>query len=202
MARGASFDTREFRRAFIEVLAKHGKDAPTYLKKKTLSVVIGSGAKAKYKGAVQLTKRADRSKINAVPEILIRRVVLKKARLKGENNLSETEIRKRIKREYARRRSAIGYVAGPGWFPAATKFGGKPKGKKNLPRTGFSKTQAAKGGGKLPTKANLTSEIENAGAGRVGGPALQKAVDNIAKDMKVYGAQELMGPSFKKHSVK
>lgn len=196
------FDTREFHKALDEVIEITGKDAPKFLNKKALSVIIGSKG---HPGAVQLTPEADRGKIAAVPVRAVAARVIKRAKKKGEWPLTSDEINRRVKKEYGRMKSSIAYTRGPGWSKAAKALGGTGvRGKKNQEQPGFAKSKAAKGYGKKAAKGDLTAIISNTApaAALIGREAIQRAIDGQAADMRAYGAQELLKKNFQDHSAK
>lgn len=203
MGQDFKLDTREFADAMREVLAEHKKDAPIYLNKKALSVIIGS---KDHPGAVKLTPEAEKSAIEAVPRRKIAGFVIKRAKLAGDWPLTSPEINNRITKEIKRRESAIAYTRGPGWLKAAKRLGGSgvKDGKKGQPHPEFEKSLAAKGYAKPATPSRLISEIVNTApaAELIGFEPLQKAIDGQAKDMREYGAHDLLNKTFKKHSAR
>lgn len=197
-----SIDTREFSAAITEVINKHKKDAPKYLNKKALSVIIGSKG---HKGAIQATPEASRSKIKAVTDRQLAARVIGRARRKGEWPLTAEQIKERIKKERKRMAASVAYTRGPGWFNAAKALGGSGgRGKKEKPQSGFQKSQAARGSGKKATENKVEAEIVNTApaAEVIGYDGLQKAIDNQVADMNACGSQELLGKTFSEHSAK
>ncbi len=196
-----TLDEREFAKAFREVLATHKKDAPTFLNKKALSVMIGSKG---HPGAVKLTPEASKEKIDAVPRKLIAGFVIKRAKKAGNWPLSGPEIDALIDKERKRRKSAIAYTRGAGWLKAAQALGGRGVSGAGKIHPEFSKSKAAKGYARRASESTLEVVIANAApaAEKIGGPALQEAVDEQAADMRAYAAQEHFGKTFAKHSAK
>lgn len=190
-----SMDTREFKAAFEQVLSATKKDAPAYLNKKALMVVIGGKG---VKGAIQLTPRAKASEIKSIPVKVIAKMVMARAKANGEK-LTHVEIGRRVKREIARRAASVGYTAGPGWHKAAVALGGRGV----RLRKEFSESKAAKGTARKASPGSLLAEIVNTApaAAIIGKKALQNAVDNVAADMSRYGAEQLLKKQFKKASA-
>ena len=180
-------DISELQRAVRFVIKNSKKDEAEVVNKTALKIVIGAKG---VKGAIQLTPRASASAIKAAAE-KARGIVAKRLRAKGRlgnknknRNVSKKQFERMVKFEVARRLRSRGYTAGPGWHKAAVSLGGK--GVKR--QAGFAKSEAAKGRGKKATVSSLVATIENAApaAAKIGGPALQQAVDNAVKDMVEY----------------
>lgn len=196
-----SIDTREFSEAITEVINKHKKDAPKYLNKKALAVVIGSKG---HKGAIQETPEASSSKIKAVTNRQLAGRVIKRAKQKGDWPLTGPQIAEFVKKERKRMRASVAYTRGPGWFNAAKSLGGTGgRGKKARPQSGFQKSQAARGSGKKATESKVEAEITNTAPASeiIGYEGLQRAINNQVADMRSYGADELLGKTLSEHSA-
>ena len=196
-------DTREFSKAFDQIVKTHKKDVPKYLNKKALSVLIGSGG---HPGAVQLTPEADKSKMAAVTDKQLAGRIIKRAKAKGKWPMTAVEIKAAIIKERKRMVASSAYTRGPGWLKAAVAMGGTGRkgGKKNQPQPGFSKSKAAKGFGKKATAGKLAALLVNAApaAAQIGREALQRAVDGQTADMRAFGARDLLSKTFRKHSAR
>jgi len=210
MSEDFKLDTKEFFKAFEEIVKTHKKDAPKYLNKKALNVIIGSGG---HPGAVQLTPKANLKKVTR-QAIIVRvanrlrrqgKKLLKSASSKdsGGNGVTPHEFYVMVAIEMGKIKSARGYTAGPGWFPAAIKLGGTGS-KTGKIDSRLATSKARKGYAKKATPAHLEALLVNAApaAHIIGKQALQKAVDGQTQDLKEYGAKELLGKTFKKHSAR
>lgn len=151
-------------------------------------IIIGSGSGP---GAMQLTPKAERSKIQALSNRVLAGYVIKKLRSAGRWPAPRAELNRLIRKERSRRLSAIGYLAYVGWNNAARAFGARGVGRKIGP--GFVRSEASGGYGRKATVNRLEAVLVNmAPAGeRLGDQALQDSVDNAADDLLIYATRRL-----------
>jgi hypothetical protein len=186
-------DTTKFRQAVEFVFENTRKTAPDIINHAALVTIIGGKG---VQGAMQLTRRALKSAILAVPVKIIAGVVMKKhkgefvtrqrtrrgqkAFIVGQAANTRARIKELVQREYRRRIAAIGYTALVGWNNAAIAFGGSGVGKKAV-----GKGYAAFGYGKPAQGMNLVAEIANTApaALSIGAQPLQQALNNATQDM-------------------
>lgn len=179
-------DTRDFAKALRFVEQATGKDGTVLLNRAALHAVIGGKG---VKGAMQRTPKASKSKIQAVdPQALAASVAVRNSR-KGIKMTSE-QFSEAVKKERSRRKRASGYTAYPGWSKAARAFGGT--GVRGV-QGGFNKSKAAKGYGKKGKGFNPTAEIANIAPAieAIGKPALQAALNDVARDLVEYGTRKM-----------
>lgn len=183
-----SLNTRRFEEALRFVETTTGRSMADSLNRAALHVVIGSGAGP---GAMQLTPKASKGAISAVTARQLAGYVITKAKQTGKWPLTREEIKERVKRERKRRQAAAGYTAFAGWNKAAQKLGGK--GLRRGIQPGFARSEAARGDATKATAINLVAEIVNTApmAERIGGAALQDAINNAAQDLVDYGTRKL-----------
>ncbi len=162
-----------------------GRPISKGLNKLALTFVIGAKG---VKGAMQLTPKADKSKISQVPPREVAAFVATKLRKEGKKVDSET-FKKMVKAEYARRKRAAGYTAYAGWSNAAKAFGGR--GVKGV--TDSEKKEARHGTGKKATPESLFAELVNTAPAieTIGEEAAQQALDNAVRDQLDYAADQL-----------
>lgn len=180
-----TLDTSGLEMAVLEVERATGRSCADSLNRAALTAIIGARG---VRGAMQLTPKADPAKIAAVPELLLRRVVLKRARLAGQT-LTPVETASAIKKERAKRKKAHGYTAFAGWNNASKAVGGR--GLKTTER--FNKSDARHGTGRRASSNNMTAEIINTApaAEIIGTAALQQGIDNAAGDLMAYATRRI-----------
>ncbi len=184
-----TFDLRGFTKGIDAVLDSTKKKLPDVLNKAGLTAIIGSGS---VQGAIQRTPRAT---FAGMTRDKVAMHVAHRNRLQGIK-MSRGEFSAEVTKEMARRRRAKGYTAGPGWSNAAKALGGR--GVRTNER--FPKSYAAKGGGTKASVEKLIATIENAApaAVKIGGPALQAALDATGADMEQYAARKIQ-EAFDRH---
>lgn len=184
---GLVLNSTEFIDAIAFVEQACGRSAIDSLNRASLHVIIGSGS---YPGAMQLTPKADRAKIDAVSDQQIRGYVVAKAKRTGHWPMTRLAIEVATRKERRRRRSAIGYAAFAGWSKAAKALGGA--GVRGV-KDGFALSEAAHGSGRKATVIFPESIGINTApaAERIGFEALQQGMDNAAKDLVDYGSMRL-----------
>lgn len=182
-----TIDTRDFESALRNVVRVVEKDVvPDIINKNALKVVIGAKG---VRGVMKRTPRASREAIKSVPISDIARIVMARARKRGEK-LTARERDKRIRAEYNRRIRSIGYTAGPGWDKAARALGGRGVRRQK----GFEMSEAAKGRGKKARASYDFAEIVNTApaAEEIGIEPLQEAIRDVARDMQAYADRKLV----------
>lgn len=192
-----TFDTRELVRAMTDVEKETGKAWPDILNKTAKDVAFR---------AWQFTPKAAWSKMQKwVVAPMAQRLVLSRIK-KGMDStyapgskLSKLELKQHVALRIRRMKGTIGYI-GIGWVKAIEDFGGQVK--KKLPkvsRVGL----AYRGYGKKATVNKLIAILVNTstGAEEISGPALQKAVNFKAKDLRDY-LQKRLEKTFRDHSAK
>lgn len=184
---GLSLDTSNFVNAVLEVERVTGRSCAESINRAGLTAIIGAKGR---KGAMQLTPKASKSKIDSVTDRQLRGAVLSRAKKKGEK-LTSQEIDKRVKRERASRRRAAGYTAFAGWNNAAKAFGGK--GLNGVDDKRFGKSEARHGVGSKASASNLVAEMVNTApmAETIGFDALQQGLDNAAEDLEEYATRKM-----------
>ncbi len=170
----ATIDTSKFAAAARYVFENTRKSMPDIINRAALTTIIGGRG---VKGAMQRTMQAARSEILSVPVHLVAGRVMNKH--KGEK-LSREQIKKLVRKEYARRLAAIGYTAHVGWNNAAIAFGGRGIGKRSSGRG-----KASQGRGIKATPGHYVAEMVNSApaASLIGERPLQQALDDVARDM-------------------
>lgn len=177
---------------FVEALnyvEKHtGRAVEESLNRAGLHAIIGSGSGP---GAMQLTPKAARDKIKAIPDRALIGFVIRRAKRNGKWPLTTKEISQQVRSERRRRLAAVGYTAYAGWNNAAKAMGGR--GIRKGVNKNFPKSKAAKGYGKKASKSTLEAVIANTApmAEKIGLPALQKGLDNAAKDLVEYAEKKI-----------
>lgn len=163
-----------------------GRTCAESLNRAALHTIIGSKG---YPGAMQLTPKADRAKIQAIPLRVLRAAVVVRAKRTGRWPLTRAQINDLVSRERSRRLAAIGYLAYAGWNNAAKGVGGK--GLKT--NSGFSKSDARFGQGIKAGIGNLLAIITNTAPAseRLGFNALQLGLDNAAQDLTDYAHKKM-----------
>jgi len=179
-------DTREFSSALRFVEQATGKDGTLLLNRAALHAVIGGKG---VKGAMQRTPKASKSKIQSVPIEALSAGVAVRNRKRGVK-MTSAQFADAVKSERARRKRSSGYTAYPGWSKAAQAFGGR--GIKGV-QGGFGKSQARKGYGTKAKGFNPTAEIANTAPAieAIGKPALQAALNDVARDLVEYGTRKI-----------
>lgn len=186
------YDDREFGRALEFVERTTGRTAKESINRAGLHVIIGGKG---FKGAMQLTPKAARSKIKAVSHKEIAGYVAAKLRSKGlvggsGRQWSSKQFANAMRFERKRRLRAVGYTAFAGWNNAARAFGGRglkgvtASGKK-LARFGYGKKAATT----INPEAILTNTAPM--AERIGLIPLQMAITNVARDLVEYATRKL-----------
>lgn len=190
MADGLTFDLSGIEYAIREVEKVTGREAAKSLDKAGLSAIIGSSTG---KGAIQLTEKADRAKILALPDAVLRGFVVKKlARLGQLKGKTAGEIIELAQKERRRRLRAVGYTAYVGWHKAILALGGRGIGSKKgvaAPGSTFEQYSAAQGYGKRANDgAVMQTEIANATPKGIelSEPIMQEALDNAGEDLEKY----------------
>lgn len=189
-----SIDTREFERAVKFVFQNTAKALPEIVNRGALVAIIGGRG---VQGAMQRTRKASASAIRAVDAGIIAAQVHKK--FKGQK-FTKAEMKRYIRREYARRIAAIGYTANVGWDNAAKAFGGRGIGSKRSTGKGY----ASQGYGRPASgTTNVVAEFVNTtpAAVLIGAEALQAALNETARDL-IQHAEEKMGKIFSSASAK
>lgn len=178
---GFQFDDREFAAAVLLVITETDKAAPVVINKAALHVIIGGKG---FLGAMQLTPKADKSKIKALSRELVSAFVANKLRAEGKlKSTSADAFQQMVSKEIKRRVRAIGYTAFAGWNNAAKAFGGT--GLKNV--TASPKKLARLGYGEKARKSwEPTATLTNTApwAEKIGTKALEMAITNVARDMQ------------------
>lgn len=187
---GLSLDTSSLESALVFVEMATGRSMAESMNRAGLHAIIGSGTGP---GAMQLTPKASRSAIAAVPDKQIAGFVIKKAKRLGQWPLSSVEIARRVKKERQRRASSSGYAAYAGWNNAAKAMGGR--GIRKGVTEAFARSEAARGGGSKASPGDLTASIRNTApaAEKIGFAALQEGLDNAARDLIEYGTRKMQG---------
>jgi hypothetical protein len=177
-----TIDTSAFSNAIEFVQRATGRVASESLNRGARTVVIGAKG---VKGAMQLTPKASKARIQAVSDRQLRGYVIRKA----GRRMTRQEIDEAVKKERKRRKAAAGYTAFAGWSNAAKAFGGK--GVRGV--TSSTKKLARYGTGTKATPAKLIAELLNTApaAEDIGTEALQTAVNNAAADLVAYGTRKL-----------
>jgi hypothetical protein len=145
---------------------------------------------------MQLTPKANKSAIKGVTDAMIRGLIVKHLRAKNKlKRVTSQQLDEWVAVEKARRIRAAGYTAFIGWTPAAKALGGtgaRGKGKTKEDPEQFNKSEAIHGRATKASPENLFAEIVNTApmAEEIGGNALQKAIDNAADDLIVYGQRK------------
>jgi hypothetical protein len=176
---------------FVEATSK--RPMADSLNRAALHAIIGSGTGA---GAMQLTPKANKSSIKGVTDAMIRGLIVKRLRAKNKlKRVTSQQLDEWVAVEKARRIRAAGYTAFIGWTPAAKALGGtgaRGKGKTKEDPEQFNKSEAIYGRATKASPENLFAEIVNTApmAEEIGGNALQKAIDNAADDLIVYGQRK------------
>ncbi len=178
---GFQFDDREFAAAVLLVISQTDKAAPVVINKAALHVVIGGKG---FQGAMQLTPKADKSKIRALSREVVAGFVANQLRAEGKLKSTNTSaFDQLVTKEIKRRIRAIGYTAFAGWNNAARAFGGT--GLKGV--TTSSKKLSRYGYGEKAKKAiTPTATLTNTApwSEKIGLKPLEKAITNVARDME------------------
>lgn len=174
---------------FVEKVT--GRSMADSMNRAGLHSIIGSKS---YPGAMQMTTKATRASIMRTPDSAIAGFVISRAKKAGKWPLTTKEIWRQVKAERRRRIASIGFAAYPGYNNAAKAMGGR--GIRKAMKKGFSKSTAAKGRGTKATplriRAEFTNTAHNIESPHVNGQqALQKGLDNAAKDLVDYGNKVL-----------
>jgi hypothetical protein len=176
-----NLDSKGFRAAVLFTVREVGKALPDVLNRAGKNVALR---------AIQLTPKADKAKIQALSDKEIAAAVAKRLRAKGKlKSTTAKQFKAFCRYEKQRRIRSRGYTAGPGWNNAARAFGGRGV----RVQKGFGQSEAAKGKGKPASALKLVAELVNTAPAseKIGGPALQEAVNFVAKDMMDYGTKKL-----------
>lgn len=199
MSSGLTLDTSKLEAAALFVEREVGRDCAESLNRAALSAIIGSGSGP---GAMQLTPKADKGVIEALPYKKVAGYVARKLRKKGllgkgKGKTSNKQFRNNVRYEKIRRKKASGYAAYAGYNKAAKAFGGRGIGKGVNKE--FEASEAARGRGKKASVGDLLAEIVNTApaAERIGFEALQEGVNNAALDLIAY-ADKKMAQTFAK----
>jgi hypothetical protein len=184
---GLSVDPRNLIDALLFVERASGRAMADSMNRAQLHTIIGSGS---YPGAMQLTPKATRSRINQVTDRQLAGFVIARAKRSGRWPMTNSQIHAAVRKERARRNSAVGYHAYAGWSNAAKAMGGR--GVRGV-TDDFSKSAARHGRASRATVSNKESVATNTAPAieRIGFAALQQAQDNAAKDLVDYGTRKL-----------
>jgi hypothetical protein len=178
-----SIDTRDFEKAIRKVIDASGKDAADILNKAGRTLILGGRG---FGGLIKLFPRADKEKIRAIPQAVLASIVAKKF---GRGTLSRAEFGREMRKVRARRMSAVGYHAGPGWHEAARAFGGRGV----RTQSGYKRSMAARGRGARALARRLVAEVVNTApaAAKIGQDAMRKALSNTTRDLISYANRKL-----------
>lgn len=188
---GFQFDDREFAKAVEFVIQETGKEAPVVINRAALHVVIGGRG---FQGAMQLTPKADKSKIKALSDVTIAGYITGKLRAQGQT-VDRSTFGELVVKERKRRLRAIGYTAYAGWNNAARAFGGR--GLKNV--TASPKKTARFGYGDKAKRSNEpTAVLTNTApeAEKIGKRPLDVAITNVARDLNQYALGKMVDRIF------
>ncbi len=187
-----TFDDHEFARAVDFVEKNTLRTAKESINRAGLHVIIGGKG---FKGAMQLTPKANKGAIKAVSPQQVAGAVAARLRTEGKK-VDAATFAELVGKEIKRRIRAIGYTAFAGWDKAARAFGGR--GLKNV--TGSDKKLSRFGyGTKATNNINPVAVLVNTApwAEKIGLEPLQKAITNVSRDMVEYALRK-MGETFKK----
>jgi len=181
-----TLDTRRLTEALLFVEQVSGRSCADSLNRAGRHAIIGSGSG---KGAMQLTPKADRTKIKGLSRKLVRGYVIKKLKQKRMWPMSSAAVSQLVEKEIKRRARGVGYTAFAGYSNAAKAFG--ERGLKGV-NADFGKSDARYSYGKKATRSKLRAEFTNTTPAieLIGGPALQEAIDNAALDLEIYGQKQ------------
>lgn len=189
-------DIRDLQEALRFCEEATGRPMAVSLNRAGRTVVIGAKG---VKGAMQLTPKADKAKIQNLSDRILGGYVAKKLRAAGVK-ITAALMAEGVRKERARRLSAVGYTAFAGWSNAAKAFGGT--GVRGV--TGSQKKLARFGYGSKATPQDLVAELVNTApaAEEIGFDALQEAVGNAADDLVTYGVNKLQKEVFDRVNAK
>lgn len=122
---------------------------------------------------------------------MLKFIALKQLHKMGVSKPSDKAIEARMAKILAARTRAAGYTAFAGWNKAAIALGAR--GIKGIDPKRFGKSEARHGSATKATKDNLQAIITNTApmAETLGWPALQRGIDNAAKDLLAYARKKL-----------
>lgn len=177
--------SREFTDAIKFVTSVTPRTCAEALNRGGLVAIIGGKG---VKGAMQLTPKADKAKITAIPESELVGFVVNQMKKKGEK-ITRNTLAVAVRKERNRRKRAAGYTAYAGWSNAAKAFGGR--GVRGV--TPSTKKLAKYGSGKRASSNDLVAELTNTAPASeaIGIPALEQGLRNSAVDMVANGTKKL-----------
>ncbi len=182
---GVTIDSREFVAALKFVTEETNRTLPVAINKGALTTIIGAKG---VKGAMQLTPKASKAAIDAIPSKTMAQFVVNQLKKKGMT-ITRIAIAEGMKKEYARRKRASGYTAFAGWSNAAKRYGGR--GVRGV--TSSTKKLAKHGRASVATVNRLVAEFINTApaAELIGVEALEQSLKNAAKDQMVWAERQI-----------